>query len=255
MTGVSRLRIIVVDDQPSQRDGRVLWLSSVPGVDVLGMTFEQAMALGSRWTDIQIAVLDGHDRRSPQRREQAAVDAGITALARHDNFVGVRVANLIREHCDPRQTMIIMISAHARDSDMRARRIAQAAVDYVFEHYEVNYERETFVRAILSPQSFSPHRIDVNWPAHGFSSEPDVAGAICALESSPAGAMLLTDEPHHRHPEHEWAVRNLRHRLHETLHGHIAPGSGLREARAPRKSWLADKLRQALGADLPVDPS
>ena len=117
------------------------------------MTFEQATALGKGWAEVQVAVLDGHDRRCPHRREQAACDAGVPALAPHDNFVGVRVA--------------------------------------------------TFTRAVLTPESFSPPRGEVDWPAHGYTSPPDIAAAIRAIESSPAGAMLLTDEPHHRHPEHE----------------------------------------------------
>jgi hypothetical protein len=249
------MRVVVVDDVPSQRDGRVLWLTRIPDVDAEGMTFEQAAALGPGWRDVQIAVLDGHDRRSPNRREEAASDAGISPLPTYDRFVGARVAALIREHSDPESTLIILISAHARDSDERARRIAQSGVDFVFEHYEVEVDAETFVRAVLHPESFSrpgPRRTD--WAAHGYSREPDIAGAISAIESSDAGSMLLDDAPHRAHRELAWSLRSLRVRLQDLLQARLPPGSGPRERRAAPKAWLASKLRNALGLDLPVDP-
>jgi CheY-like chemotaxis protein len=239
-------RIVVVDDQASQRDGRVAWLAAIPGTDVTGMTFEQAAALGADWSAVSIAVLDGHDRRPPARRAQAARDAGIPDLAPHDNFLGVRIAELIRRHSTAETTRIILVSAYARDNDLRARRIAQAGVDYVFEHYEVDASAETFTRAVLYPETFSPPRR----PARG----PDVAGAIAAVESSPAGPMLLGDEPHSHHRELEWSLRQLRQRLHALLPGGPTTDTGPRNARGARKSWLAAQLRQALGKDLPVDP-
>lgn len=248
-------RIIVVDDDASQRDGRVGWLAAVPDVEVKGMTFEQAAALGPGWIEVQVAVLDGHDRRGPYRRAQAAADAGIPALAPHDNFLGVRVANVIREYCTPEQTQIIMVSAYARESDLRSRRIAQAGVDYVFEKYEVDRDADSFIRAVLSPETFSAQREPPDWSAHGYTSAPDVATAIAAVESSPAGPMLLADELHKRNKDQEWALRTLRQRLRRLLPGPLAKtDSGSRMPRAPRKSWLAAQLREALGKDLPVDP-
>src|SRR5436305_2290399 len=183
------MRVIIVDDQLGQRLGRVAMLSDVAGVEVSGMSFEQAVALGAGWAEVDIAVVDGHDRRSPERRAQAAEDTGIEPLPAHDNFVGVRVASLIRHYSG--STTIVMISAHARDNNLRARRSAQAGVDYVFEHYEAEPDRETFVRAVLHPETFSPAAEDVNWVAAGYTGEPDVAGAIRALEASTAGPMLL----------------------------------------------------------------
>jgi CheY-like chemotaxis protein len=248
-------RIIVVDDQPTQRTGRVQLLSRVPGAAAEGMTFEQAMALGQGWSQVQIAVLDGYDRRSAARRVHAAAEAGIPPLAPHDNLLGVRVAMLIRQHCTSEQTKIIMVSTHARDSDLRARRIAQAGVDYVFEHYEVERDEDSFVRAVLSPEAFSPQRESANWPTHDYAGIPNVAAAIAAMEASPAGSMLLADELHKRHKDQEWELRALRQRLHKFLPGQLAgTDTGIRKPRAPRKAWLSAQLRQALGKDLPVDP-
>ena len=70
----------------------------------------------------------------------------------------------------------MLISAHARDSDLRARRIAQSGVDYVFEHYEVDHDATTFVRAVLEPWALSPRDSPIDWKAQGLSlihiSEP-----------------------------------------------------------------------------------
>jgi DNA-binding NarL/FixJ family response regulator len=248
-------RIVIVDDQASQREGRVRWLSHVPDVQVEGMTFERAAALGPGWADVQIAVLDGHDRRGPEHRAQAAAEAGIPALAPHDNFVGVRVATLIREHCTPGQTRIILISAYVRESELRSRRVAQAGVDYVFEHYEVDRDADSFVRAVLYPETCSAHREPPDWAAHGYTGTPDVAAAIAAMEASPAGSMLLADEPHKLNKNLEWALRTLRKTLHRLLRDQLtATDSGPRKPHAPRKSRLAAQLREALGKDLPVDP-
>jgi CheY-like chemotaxis protein len=248
------VRIIIVDDQLSQRAGRVAILSGVSGVEVTGMTFEEAAALGPGWRDVDIAVLDGHDRRPAQRRAEAAAAAGVAGFPVYDNYVGVRVAAVIREYSGPEQTRIIMISAHARDNDLRARRIAQAGVDYVFEHYEAEPDPQTFVRAVLHPETFSPHPANVDWVAAGYTRAPDVARAIDALESSAAGPMLLADEPGVSHPEHAWSLRRLREQIDRALHLRVLPGGGPRTRRASRKSQLAERMRQALGRDLPVDP-
>jgi CheY-like chemotaxis protein len=248
-------QIVIVDDQASQREGRVEWLSHLPGIQVEGMTFEQAAAFGQGWADVQIAVLDGHDRRGPEHRARAAAEAGIPAIAPHDNFVGVRIATLIREHCTPEQTRIILVSAYVRESELRSRRIAQAGIDYVFEHYEVDRDAESFVRAVLSPETCAARRNPPDWLARGYTGPPDVAAAIAAMEASPAGPMLLADEPHKRNKSLEWALRTLRQTLHRLLRGQLtAADSGPRKQHTARKSWLASQLREALGKDLPVDP-
>jgi hypothetical protein len=248
------VRIIVIDDHPSQRDGRVLWLSRIAGVEVTGMTFEEAAALGEGWQAVQIAVLDGHDRRSLAHRAQAAAAAGVAPLPPHDNFVGVRVATEIRKHCTSQQTRITLISAYARDNDLRSRRIAQAGIDYVFEHYEADKDEETFVRAVLHPETFPSRDRPVDWAAHGYTTEPDVASAITIVEESPAGYLLLADGPGNSSRGLEWAFRTMRGRLYKALRGGVSPGAGTRQPRAPRKGWLVEQLRQAFGKDLPVDP-
>ncbi|MBK8435078.1 MAG: hypothetical protein IPL37_00765 [Austwickia sp.] len=249
------MRVVVVDDQSSQRDGRVPWLSWVPGVEPVGMDFEQAMALREAWANIDVVVLDGHDRRSARRRHEAASRAGMSEpLPDHDRYIGARIAQSIRTYSPPETTRIVLISAHARDSDLRARRIAQSGVDYVFEHYEVDHDATTFVRAVLEPWALSPRDSPIDWKAQGYAREPDVAAAIRTVEESPAGSMLLSDGTHRTHPEHEWAVRSLRQRLQLLISPRLESTSGPRHPRAPRKSWYSEQLRQALGLDLPRDP-
>jgi CheY-like chemotaxis protein len=248
------MRIVVVDDQASQREGRLRWLEDVGDIDVIGLSFEEAMGFGVRWRGVEIAVLDGHDRRSPERRSLHAAVSGVPPIAPHDNFPGPRVASEIRRFCSPDETRIVLISAYARDSDLRARRIAQSGVDYVFEHFEVDVDAETFRRAVLTPERVSMEVRRVDWRAQGFDHEPDVAAAIAAVESSPAGAMLLEDGRHSDNPENEWAVRSLRQRLKVMLPGGGITGGGPRQARAPRKAWFAEQLSKALGRDLPTDP-
>jgi hypothetical protein len=249
-------RIIVVDDLASQRAGRVSWLSAQPGVEAEGMTFEQAMALGPGWRDVQIAVLDAHDRRSSNRRSSAAAAAGIQPIAPHDRFVGVRVAELIRQHATHQQTRIILISAFARDNDLRARRIAQAGIDYVFEHYEVDQDVQTFAQAVLYPETFSPLRPSpVDWVAHGYSSVPDIQTAITAVEESPAAPILLGNQHLEDNKHLEWSWRTLRQKLRKHLHPDLwYDGRGPRKPEAPRKDWLLKQFDEALGKDLPVDP-
>lgn len=248
-------RIIVVDDRASQRDGRVSWLSATPGVQAEGMTFEQAVALGDGWRDVDIAVLDAHDQRSAERREQAAAEAGIDPIAPHDNYVGVRVAELIRLHSTPAETRIILISAVARDSDLRARRIAQAGVDYVFEHYEVDHDARTFVRAVLSPDTFSPEfSAPPAWTE--YTTPPNIRGAIASIEASPAGrAILLENKRLEDNESLEWSWRKLRGTLQKQLSSKLRHDTGRYTPRAPRKDWLLKQLDEALGHDLPVDPS
>lgn len=251
------MRVVVVDDQASQREGRAHWLAQVPGVEAIGLDFETAMALREGWRSVDTVVLDGHDRRSAARRQAAATAAGLPrALPPHDRYVGVRVAAAIREYSASDRTRIVLVSAHARDSDLRARRIAQSGVDYVFEHYEVDQDADTFVRAVLEPETFSsrsPAR-PTDWAAHGYLGVPDIAAAIRVVEASPAGPMLLNDASHRDHPEHEWAVRRLRRRLDELMRPRPSQSTGPRSVRAQRKSWFSEQLRQALGLDLPADP-
>jgi hypothetical protein len=254
------VEIAVVDDQPGQLAGRVLWLSRVPGVTVVGLTFEQAMARGPRWRETDVAVLDGHDRRAPARRLRSAADAGVEPFPAHENFPGVRVATSIREHAGGSRPRIIMISAHARDSEIRARRIAQAGVDYVFEHYEVEQDEATFVRAILDPAGVSPCGGSTPVRFSAAVARADVAGAVASVEASPAGAMLINEELYKTRRELAWAARVLRERLggllpDEGAVGSGAAGGGPRRERGPRRSRLAAQLAQAFGRDLPVDPA
>lgn len=249
------MRIVVVDDQASQRDGRVHWLSQVSGVEAIGVDFEGALALREGWRCVDTVVLDGHDRRSATRRRLAAAAAGLTEpFTPYDRYVGVRVALAVREFSGPDLTRIVLVSAHARDSDLRARRIAQSGIDYVFEHYEVDQDAPTFLRAVLEPETFSVRQAPIDWPSRGYLGEPDVARAIRAVETSPAGPMLLDNESHRDHPEHEWAIRSLRGKLEQLMRPRLTVTAGPRSQRAPRKSWFSEQLREALGLDLPHDP-
>jgi CheY-like chemotaxis protein len=250
------MRIVVVDDQASQRDGRVTWLAQLPDTHVEGKTFEEALAFGPQWRDVDTVVLDNHDRRSAQRRADAARAAQVEPIPPYEKFAGVRVAQAIREHSPSERTTIIMISAYARDNSLLARRVAQAGVDYLFEHYEVDDSPATFVRAILSPASFSlpVAQQTIDWSVHGYTKEPDVSSAVAAVEASPAGQMLLADDVHKRNKPLEWAVRKLRKDLERWLPRRGDNGSGPRRTEGPSKRWFADQFRRIFGQDLPVDP-
>lgn len=252
------MRVVVVDDQASQREGRVTWLGRVDGVRAEGIDFEEALARTDAWSDVDVVMLDGHDRRSDGRREEAARAAGIAPVTAVDHFVGVRVAHHVRSLRGPRSSggpLVVLVSAHARDNELLARRIAQAGIDYVFEHYEVDGDRATFVTAVLEPWTLArlaPTVLD--WQALGYEQEPDVEAAVRALEASPARDMLLKDGAHKQHPEHEWALRQLRERLSRVLSPRLQDSGGPHRRRAPTKSWLATRMRGALGMDLPRDP-
>lgn len=76
------MRIVIVDDSPSVRDARQLWLREATDAQVDALDFEGALALGTRWGQVDIAVLDGHDRRSPERRAAAARRSGVWTRSR-----------------------------------------------------------------------------------------------------------------------------------------------------------------------------
>lgn len=246
------MRVAVVDDQASQREGRLTWLSRA-GIEAVGLTFEEAIAWTREWQTVDVAVLDAHDRRASWQRRAAAEAVGIEPIAPHDNFIGVRVAEHIRT-CGA-HARILLVSAYARDNDLRARRIAQAGIDYAFEHYEVDGDEHTFVAAVVDPESVAAAiaQPEVNWVGQGFTAAPDVAAAVREVEGSPAGPMLLADDPHYRHPEQEWAIRQLRNRLFSALPNALPVTAGDRVKRAPSKTWLARQLRVIFAQDLPVD--
>lgn len=248
------MRIVIVDDSPSVRDARQLWLREATDAQVDALDFEGALALGTRWGQVDIAVLDGHDRRSPERRAAAARRSGVDSIPAHDHFPGARLAQEVRRHTPAGVTSIILISAYARENELISRRIVQAGVDYVFDHCEVDQDRETFVRAVTQPWTFSSRRASIDWAALGYERAPDVQAAIDIAESSPVADMVLNDEAHVAHPSDEWAIRSVRHRLGDALPGGVSAGAGPRQARAPRKSWLSQQLGLALGRHLPTDP-
>lgn len=249
------MRVAVVDDHASQLEGRIAWLSRCADVEAFGMAFEEAAAY-THWEQVQVVVLDGHDRRSPEHRRIAAAAKGVPALPDHDNFAGVRVAEAIRRQSPSDRTTIVMISAHARDSAVRARRIAQAGVDYVFEHYEVERDERAFVQAVLHPDTVPVGDAAIDWASHGYLGVPDIAGAVAAVEQSSAGRMLLYDQLGKHAKDQAWAFRALRKRLHRLLRARVpTTSSSERETRSPRKEWLVAQFRQAFGRDLPSDPS
>ena len=120
------MRIVIVDDSPSVRDARQLWLREATDAQVDALDFEGALALGTRWGQVDIAVLDGHDRRSPERRAAAARRSGVDSIPAHDHFPGARLAQEVRRHTPAGVTSIILISAYARENELISRRIVEA---------------------------------------------------------------------------------------------------------------------------------
>ncbi|MCG7320346.1 hypothetical protein [Arsenicicoccus bolidensis] len=173
---------MIVDDSLSVRDARQLWLREATDAQVDALDFEGALALGTRWGQVDIAVLDGHDRRSPERRAAAARRSGVDSIPAHDHFPGARLAQEVRRHTTAGVTSIILISAYARENELISRRIVQAGVDYVFDHFEVDQDRETFVRAVTQPWTFSSRRASIDWAALGYERAPDVQAAIDIAE-------------------------------------------------------------------------
>lgn len=65
--------------------------------------------------------------------------------------------------------------------------------------------------------------------------------------------MLLHDERHLDHRYLAWSLRALRVRLTERLALNLFSSGGHRRPQAAGKTELAQRMRRALGLDLPVD--
>jgi len=126
------VQVAIVDDDLWVRHGRAGALSKLPGYKVVELSPREAMAYGSSWAKIDVALVDAHDATEP-----------------FDRFPGVRVVEAIRAHEAQSPTLIIVISGHFSNAFLRLR-MAEAGADYFYRHQDVK-NLDLLLGAINSP--------------------------------------------------------------------------------------------------------
>ena len=232
----------MVDDRPDTLAGRVLWLQSVDGAQVEGLSFSQALA--ADWDGVELAVLDGRDDRV---HAIITITDGERSQISFDRFLGPRVAECIRRGRNRDQTRIVLVSAYARDNEVLARRCFEVGVDYLYDVHELQ-SAEAFMAAVFEPdcEPLSARALPLSqWQQLGLAAAPKLTQAIAAVEASPAGEQLLFDEPAADHPGQAHFLRTLRERLGPLLA--IPPEGGGPRTRHASKRVTSAWLRRAMG--------
>ncbi|GAA3913715.1 response regulator [Actinoplanes auranticolor] len=148
------MNFIIVDDEPGMREIRQLWLthSDDAAVDTcVAQSFEQALALGERWREFDVAVVDGYDRRGDKMRESEADQAGVP-FHEYDRFPGRSVVLAAKRH-NP-NIIVIVTSTYIKGHDELAQQMEGAGATYVFSHDEVMH-RERFTERMTDPERFA----------------------------------------------------------------------------------------------------
>ena len=231
------MRAVVVDDRADARDGRACWLRQA-GLDVVGLTFLQALDPAQRWDGVDLAVLDGRDDRLATA---LTLTCGADGEERtiHDRFLGVRVAQTIRRTRPSTLTCIVVVSAYVRENDLMARRCREGGVDYVYELHELP-DAATFVAHVLAAVGARPVASN-----RALRDGAGLTAAIELIEDSPSGPDVLFDVPGDATRGSPHQLRTLRVRLGSALGLHT-DGGGPR-THHPSKRTLSDQMRRALG--------
>jgi DNA-binding NarL/FixJ family response regulator len=132
MNETARQRIVIVDDDVWVRRGRTASLSEVPGFDVVASLSHPDAVEYPSWDGVDVAIVDAWDEREE-----------------FDRFPGVRVVEVIREHRDRSQTLVIIISGHVVDDVLRLR-MAEAGADFFYSHSDVR-DLRSLVDVIREP--------------------------------------------------------------------------------------------------------
>lgn len=156
------MRYLIVDDDPAYSQSRQRWLlerraAEGPGIEIVScdaMDFEEALALGDRWQDYDVAVVDGHDRRMAAVREASAAKHEVPYLY-YQRFPGIDVVAAAKQQ-HPR-LLVIVTSTAVKTNATFARAMHGAGAAYIFSHDEV-LEPEDFTNRICFPGQFAQRR-------------------------------------------------------------------------------------------------
>jgi DNA-binding NarL/FixJ family response regulator len=159
------MKYVIVDDDPAYRESRQRWLLNPPACqrkqperpDVEScdaLTFEEALTMGSQWRDYDVAVVDGYDRRTEQKRQDSAALAGIPYRG-YQRLPGVDVVAAAKEHHP--SILVIVTSTYVKINTYLAKAMYGAGAEYVFSHDEVA-EPADFIDKICLPHLYARRR-------------------------------------------------------------------------------------------------
>jgi hypothetical protein len=161
------MRYVIVDDDAAYRESHQRWLldpSLLPsggrgegqGIESCdALTFEEALALQSRWLHYDVAVVDGMDRRSDAKRQAAATQADVPYRS-YQRLLGVDVVLAAKEHHP--KLLVIVTSTVVKINIYFARQMRGAGAEYVFSHDEIE-EPADFVSRVCQPQRYAQRRV------------------------------------------------------------------------------------------------
>jgi DNA-binding NarL/FixJ family response regulator len=246
------IRVAIVDDDVVYRTGRAALLAPIDGIKVNAtLDFEEALAYGDSWNDIDVALVDAYDARSTLKRTEASRRAGVV-MPGVDRFGGVRVVQAIRACRGTEAPTIIVVSHYKSGNALLWKRMAEAGADFFYDHFEVG-DANHLVEAILRParkRSVSAGEADLRSLGLGPRARVNVA-IETLLAEEPVGAMLTAGVPHKALRGAQHRSRKLRAQLESLLdmraHWHR---DSERRLKSPPLSQLRPIVRRALGLDL-----
>jgi len=108
-----------------------------------------------RWRHYDVAVVDGYDRRTDQKRRESAVGAGVP-YHEYQRLPGVEVVAIAKDY-HPR-ILVIVTSTYVKINAYLARAMYGAGAAYVFSHDEVA-EPADFIDRISCPARYAQRRV------------------------------------------------------------------------------------------------
>lgn len=156
------MRYVIVDDDPAYSQSRQRWLlerreadpSHPEVVSCDAMNFEEARALGDRWLEYDVAVVDGLDRRTDEARRASAEKFQIPYQG-YQRFPGIEVvADAKQRHP---HLLVIVTSTAAKTNSTFARAMFGAGAAYVYSHDDVLLP-EDFTNRVCFPEKFAQRR-------------------------------------------------------------------------------------------------
>lgn len=134
MGEVTRRRVVLVDDDTWIRRGQASALAPHPEIEVVAdLGFAEALAWGSEWSGVDVAIVDAFQRE-----------------ASFDHFLGAEVVETIRKRRTANETVVVVVSGRGSDSHLRLR-MAEVGADFFYDYDEIDGP-ETLISVILDPQ-------------------------------------------------------------------------------------------------------